>query len=150
MNTSRVSLTRQFQGRTRTALLLLAMAVALGAACAASAQGQPSGRPSLGAWAGASFGASPLGLELFGPRVRAVRPYLAGAAGILSFTRNTPEPEARRLNATFELGGGLRVDRGEHHALLLGWKFHHISNALTAPYDPGLDGNVVYPGIQRR
>jgi hypothetical protein len=96
------------------------------------------------------FGASPVGLELFGPRVRAVRPYLGAAAGFLWFTRNTPEPEARRLNATFELGGGLRIDRGEHHALLLGWKFHHISNAWTAPYNPGLDGNVVYLGVQRR
>lgn len=96
------------------------------------------------------FGGSPLGLEIFGPRLRAVRPYLAAAAGILWFTRNTPEPEARRLNATFELGGGIRVDRGAHHALLLGWKFHHISNAWTAPYNPGLDGNVVYLGVQRR
>lgn len=96
------------------------------------------------------FGASPLGLELFGPRIRAVRPYLAAAAGFLRFTRNTPEPEARRLNATFEVGGGLRVDRGQRHALLLGWKFHHLSNAWTAPYNPGLDGNVFYLGIQRR
>jgi hypothetical protein len=96
------------------------------------------------------FGASPLGLELSGPHVHSVRPYLAAAAGFLWFTRNTPEPEARRLNATFELGGGLRIDRGERHALLLGWKFHHISNAWTAPYNPGLDGNVVYLGVQRR
>jgi hypothetical protein len=96
------------------------------------------------------FGANPLGLELFGPRLRTVRPYLAAAAGFLFFTRNTPEPEARRLNATFEVGAGLRVARGEHHALLLGWKFHHLSNAWTAPYNPGLDGNVVYVGFQRR
>jgi hypothetical protein len=96
------------------------------------------------------IGASPLGLELFGPRMRAVRPYLAAAAGFLWFTRNTPEPEARRLNATFELGAGLRVDRGEHHALLLGWKFHHFSNAWTVPYNPGVDSNVFYLGFQRR
>ena len=95
------------------------------------------------------FGASPFGLELLGPRMRTVRPYLAAAAGFLWFTRNTPEPEARRLNATFEAGAGLRVARGEHHTLLLGWKFHHLSNAWTAPYNPGLDGNVVYLGIQR-
>lgn len=217
----------------RVALHLLALTLALGAARPAPAQGHPAPRPSLGAWAGASFyspggtflggetnrdlflaavraewmlasgrhlalaatmdaiplavvtrnpyysdhvigvaisrrgervdileqrgrgpvygvGASPLGLDLIGPRIRAVRPYLAAAAGFLWFSRNTPEPEARRLNATFELGGGLRLDRGEHHALLLGWKFHHISNAWTAPYNPGLDGNVVYLGVQRR
>ncbi|HEX8848104.1 MAG TPA: acyloxyacyl hydrolase, partial [Gemmatimonadaceae bacterium] len=78
------------------------------------------------------------------------RPYLSGAAGFLWFTRNTPEPEARRLNATFELGAGLRVARGEHRALMLGWKFHHLSNAWTAPYNPGLDGNVFYVGLVRR
>ena len=96
------------------------------------------------------FGASPLGLELLGPRMRAVRPYLAGAGGLLWFTRNTPEPEARRLNATFELGAGVRIARGERHALMLGWKFHHLSNAWTAPYNPGLDGNVFYVGVVRR
>ena len=95
------------------------------------------------------FGASPLGLELSGPRLRAVRPYLAAAAGALWFTRNTPEPEARRLNATFEVGVGLRVASGAHNDLLLGWKFHHLSNAWTAPYNPGLDGNVVYLGFQK-
>jgi len=96
------------------------------------------------------FGANPLGLELLGPRVRAVRPYLGAAAGFLWFTRNTPEPEARRLNATFEVGTGLRVLRGRGNALLLGWKFHHLSNAFTAPYNPGLDGNVFYVGFQQR
>lgn len=95
------------------------------------------------------FGANPIGVELFGPGMRAVRPYLGAAAGFLWFTRNTPEPEARRLNATFEVGAGLRIARGKHHALLLGWKFHHLSNAWTAPYNPGLDGNVVYLGVQR-
>ena len=96
------------------------------------------------------FGASPLGLELLGPRIRAMRPYLGAAGGFLWFTRNTPEPEARRLNATFELGAGLRIARGEHRELLVGWKFHHLSNAWTAPYNPGLDGNLVYLGFQRR
>ena len=96
------------------------------------------------------FGGAPLGLELFGPRVHAVRPYLASAAGVLWFTRNTPEPEARRLNATFEFGGGLRIASSEHRAVLVGWKFYHLSNAFTAPYNPGLDGNVFYLGFQRR
>jgi hypothetical protein len=96
------------------------------------------------------FGANPLGLELLGPRVRAIRPYVGAAGGFLWFTRNTPEPEARRLNATFEAGGGLRVARGAHHSLLVGWKFHHLSNAWTAPYNPGLDGNVFYVGFQQR
>lgn len=96
------------------------------------------------------FGANPFGLELLGPHLHAVRPYLGAAAGFLWFTRNTPEPEARRLNATFEAGGGVRIAHSAHHAILLGWKFHHLSNAWTAPYNPGLDGNVFYAGFQRR
>jgi hypothetical protein len=96
------------------------------------------------------FGANPLGLELLGPRLHAVRPYLGAAAGFLRFTRNTPEPEARRLNATFEIGTGLRIARRQGRALLVGWKFHHLSNAWTAPYNPGLDGNVFYVGFQQR
>ncbi|NUQ21126.1 MAG: hypothetical protein HOQ09_09215, partial [Gemmatimonadaceae bacterium] len=86
-------------------------------------------------------------------------PYFAAAAGILWITRNTPEPETRRLNGTFELGGGLRIERtggaggagaGGRYAWTLGWKFHHLSNAYTAPYNPGLDGNVIYLGVMRR
>ena len=96
------------------------------------------------------FGASPLGAEVLGPKLRAVRPYFAAAGGFLWFTRNSPEPEARRLIATFEVGAGLRVGRGERRAILLGWKFHHLSNAWTAPYNPGLDGNVVYVGLVGR
>lgn len=96
------------------------------------------------------LGASPLGLEVLGPSLRAVRPYFSAAAGFLWFTRNTPAPETRRLNGTFELGLGFRVAQGEHHAWLLGYKFHHLSNAWTAPYNPGLDGNVFYLGLMRR
>lgn len=34
-------------------------------------------------------------------------------------------------------------------SLLLGYKFHHLSNAWTAPRNPGLDGNVVCFGFVR-
>lgn len=95
-------------------------------------------------------GASPFGLELLGPKLRAVRPFVAAAAGFLWFTRNTPEPETRRLNGTFEAGIGIRIAQGERRAWLLGYKFHHLSNAWTAPYNPGLDGNVFYLGLMRR
>ena len=95
-------------------------------------------------------GLSPVGLELFGPRIAGARMYLAGAAGGLWFTRETPEPNARRFNFTFEYGGGFRVPLRSGASLVLGYKYHHLSNAYTAPRNPGLDGNVFYLGFVRR
>lgn len=95
-------------------------------------------------------GLSPLGLELYGPRVRTSRLYLAAAVGGLWFTRETPVPDARRFNFTFEYGGGVRVPMRSRAALMIGYKFHHLSNAYTAPRNPGLDGNVFYVGLARR
>jgi hypothetical protein len=90
------------------------------------------------------------GLELstaVGSRVRA---FAAGAAGMLWFTRDVPVPDARRFNFTFELGGGLQLYRRRHRALILGYKFHHLSNAGSAQENPGLDGEVFYAGIVAR
>ena len=95
-------------------------------------------------------GLSPVGLELFGPKIAGARLYVAGAAGGLWFTRETPEPNARRFNFTFEYGGGLRLPLHTGASLVLGYKFHHLSNAYTAPRNPGLDGNVFYLGFVRR
>lgn len=95
-------------------------------------------------------GLSPIGLELLGPRIGAARLYLAGAGGGLWFTRETPEPNARRFNFTLEYGLGLRVPLRSGTSMTLGYKYHHLSNAWTAPRNPGLDGNVVYVGFVRR
>jgi hypothetical protein len=94
-------------------------------------------------------GMSP-GLELstaVGSRVRA---FAGGAAGALWFTRDVPVPDARRFNFTFEFGGGLQLGRGARRAFMLGYKFHHLSNAGSAPENPGLDGEVFYAGIVAR
>jgi hypothetical protein len=94
-------------------------------------------------------GMSP-GLELstaVGSRMRA---FAGGAAGAVWFTRDVPVPDARRFNFTFELGGGLQFFRGSRRAFMLGYKFHHLSNAGSAPENPGLDGEVFYAGVIAR
>jgi hypothetical protein len=92
-------------------------------------------------------GLSPIGLELLGPRVGAARLYVAAAGGGLWFTRETPEPNARRFNFTLEYGFGLRVPLRSGSSMTVGYKYHHLSNAWTAPRNPGLDGNVIYLGL---
>jgi hypothetical protein len=56
-------------------------------------------------------------------------------------------PGATALNFLIDLGGGIRIKTGERHALSLGYKFLHISNAFTSPVNPGVDNNVFYAGF---
>lgn len=105
---------------------------------------QTGARPVYGA------GASPFGLALYAPRGGRVRAFAGAAAGGLWFTRNTPVPDARRFNFTAEFGGGIELARASGGALVLAYKRHHLSNAGSAPANPGLDANVVYVGILRR
>jgi hypothetical protein len=102
-----------------------------------------------GAGAVYGFGGTPIGFELRFPAIRGVRPFVAGGSGFLIFTRDTPVPDSRRFNFTFEYGGGVEFVRKSGKRILFGYKFHHLSNAYTASENPGLDANVFYVGILR-
>jgi hypothetical protein len=95
------------------------------------------------------FGMAPIGLEWdvrLSPRVET---YAAGALGCLWFTRDTPVLFARKFNFTAEFGGGLLLHLDDRHRLRVGYKFHHFSNAHTAPENPGVDAHVVFIGVDR-
>ncbi|MGI8509661.1 MAG: acyloxyacyl hydrolase [Gemmatimonadaceae bacterium] len=91
-------------------------------------------------------GLSPFGLQIAVPLGSAVSVYGATAAGGLIFDRPFPIPQARRVNFTLEFGGGVLVRVGHERWVRVGYKYHHLSNAYTAPENPGLDGNVLYAG----
>ena len=97
----------------------------------------------------AGFGGSPIGFEgrlHVGSRLRL---YTATAAGFLMFTRNTPDPYARRFNYSFEFGGGLDYRLPNAWIVRVGYKFHHFSNANSALSNPGVDAEVVMIGLTR-
>jgi hypothetical protein len=97
----------------------------------------------------AGFAVSPIGLEgqlRISSRWRA---YGAGAAGVVWFTRDVPTAYSRAFNYTFEVGGGLIWQTSAKTALRVGYKFHHLSNANTAPNNPGVDGAVFLLGYER-
>ncbi|MCX6544205.1 MAG: acyloxyacyl hydrolase [Acidobacteria bacterium] len=97
----------------------------------------------------AGVGISPIGLESqlrVGSRWRL---FAAGAGGCVWFTRNVPVAESRRFNFTFELGGGAIWSYSSRWSLRMGCKFHHLSNAYTAPANPGIDGVVFFAGFSR-
>jgi opacity protein-like surface antigen len=102
--------------------------------------------------ANVAFGAggSPIGLKLYFNRASNVRLFAAGAAGALMFSTDVPVRGSRRLNFTFEYGGGMEILRENGGSVILGYKFHHISNGSTAPLNPGLDANVLFFGVRKQ
>jgi hypothetical protein len=69
---------------------------------------------------------------------------------MLWFTRDTPVPDARRFNFTAEGGAGVEIPSRDGRALVVGYKFQHLSNAGTALQNPGFDTHLVYVGVMRR
>jgi hypothetical protein len=91
-------------------------------------------------------GFTPLGMQVNLLNGHRVQPYLDAHGGMLYFTRQEPVPNSSQFNFTFNFGAGVQVFTGKRSSLLLGYKYHHISNNETAPQNPGVDSSEVYAG----
>ena len=94
-------------------------------------------------------GVLPAGLQLY-TSSRRTRLFLGASAGVIWFTRNTPIPDARRMNLALDFGGGAELIARNRRVLVLGYKYQHLSNAGTARLNPGVDTHLVSFGIMRR
>jgi hypothetical protein len=92
----------------------------------------------------------PAALQFYTVSVRPLRLFVGGSAGALFFTRNTPVPESRRFNIALEAGGGAELLARDGRALVVGYRFNHLSNAGTADVNPGVDTHMLYLGVMRR
>lgn len=104
---------------------------------------------STGSRAGATTyagGVTPLGLQVNFRNGRRVQPFFDAHGGMLYFTRQEPVPNSSQYNFTFNFGTGVQVFAGKRSSLLVGYKYHHISNADSATKNPGVDSNEVYAG----
>jgi len=95
------------------------------------------------------FAVAPIGFEGRLAFSRGWQGFMASSVGCVWFTREVPILEARRLNYTLEVGGGLQWRYRPRTALRLGYKFHHLSNFYTALANPGIDGAVFLVGVQQ-
>jgi Lipid A 3-O-deacylase (PagL) len=100
--------------------------------------------------ADAGAGVSPLGLQFYSAPIGAARLFAGASAGGIWFNRDMPVAGARRFNFALQLGAGAELLSRGSGVLLVGYKFHHLSNAGTAPLNPGVDGHVFYVGLMRR
>jgi hypothetical protein len=98
------------------------------------------------------FGAGivPAGLQLYTLSHRPARFFLGASAGTIWFTRNTPVPDARRMNIALDLAAGAELLARDGRVIVLGYKFQHLSNGGTAPLNPGVDSHMLYVGLMRR
>jgi hypothetical protein len=97
----------------------------------------------------AGAGIAPIGLELQWSSASRFGVFAGGTMGGLWFTRRIPVANARAFNFTFDFGGGIRWRLEDDLWLRAGYKFHHLSNAKTAPENPGVDAKVFYLGIEK-
>jgi hypothetical protein len=97
----------------------------------------------------AGFAMSPIGLQAQVRVASRLRTYVSSAAGVVWFTRPVPVAESRAFNYTFEFGAGVLWQYRPRDSLRVGYKFHHLSNAYSAPKNPGLDAAVFLVGYER-
>jgi hypothetical protein len=71
---------------------------------------------------------------------------LGGTGGFLAFSKPVPFANARKLNATLDVGIGLEMAVGRRWRAIGGYKFHHLSNAGTGDFNPGLNASLWYLG----
>jgi hypothetical protein len=57
-------------------------------------------------------------------------------------THPIPADNAGSFNFTFDIGAGIELYRTATRSMRVEYRFHHISNAYTAQFNPGIDSGV--------
>jgi len=73
-------------------------------------------------------------------------PFAEISGGFLRTDRPVPE-RTLRLNFTAHAGGGLRFRISETRALIVGYRFHHVSNGNRLEANPGVNSNLIVAGV---
>jgi opacity protein-like surface antigen len=91
-------------------------------------------------------GADPIGFQLNFRSHKQLQPFLTLAGGFLYFAEQVPVINSSQYNFTFGGGGGVEYMLGSH-SILLGYRYHHISNARTGNVNPGIDSHILFLGF---
>jgi hypothetical protein len=108
----------------------------------------PSGFNSTGGVYG--IGATPIGLETRWRLADAAHLFAGGRGGAVWFGGDVPLEGGGRVHYFGGVGAGLRLRVAGTTWLRIGYEAHHLSNANTAPQNPGMDWHVWNVGISRQ
>ena len=92
-------------------------------------------------------GLSPLGFKVNFAQQSWIQPFVAASLGFLYFLDDVPVPHSSRFNFTPEVGLGVEFFLAPQRALMLGYKYHHISSAGIGADNPGMNSHVIYAGF---
>jgi lipid A 3-O-deacylase len=76
-------------------------------------------------------------------------PFLELAGGVVATDREVPEGTTR-WNFTAHAGAGARVRVAPRWAVMVGYRYHHLSNGNSVARNPGINSNVGYLGLAYR
>lgn len=86
---------------------------------------------------------SPVGFQWnFRPRSK-LQPLLDWHGGFMYSTRPIPIDFAGSFNFTVDAGAGIELYRTRTQSFRVEYRYHHISNAGTATYNPGIDSGLL-------
>jgi hypothetical protein len=100
-------------------------------------------------------GFTPVGLQFNWRNSKKYQPFIAGGIGVALFNKKFPDNRSplqpdkigNRFQVMPEFGAGLEIRRSETKSFFIGYKYHHLSNAYTAPLNVGYNTNMIYGGM---
>jgi len=97
----------------------------------------------------------PFGLQFNWRNDKKIQPFIGGGIGVAIFNKKFPdnrsalEPDriGNRFQITPDFGAGIEIRKSETKSYFIGYKYHHTSNAYTAPLNVGYNTNMFYFGM---
>lgn len=93
------------------------------------------------------FGGSPFGIRITPRAPPRLQPFIAGSIGIVYFSQRVPDERGTHLNFTFDVGMGVEAYLTTSATLILGYRYHHLSNGFRGTINPGIDAHLLYLGF---
>lgn len=93
------------------------------------------------------FGISPVGLQLNFLSTGSFQPFINISTGLMYMDKPFPDNRGKKLNFTFDAGGGVEMMIFPSVSLSLGVRYHHLSNGERGQVNPGIDSNFYYTSI---
>lgn len=93
------------------------------------------------------LGISPVGLQLNFLSTRILQPFINISTGLMYMNEPFPDDRGKKLNFTFDVGGGVEMLISPSVSLSLGVRYHHLSNGDRGQVNPGIDSNFYYTSI---
>lgn len=94
-------------------------------------------------------GIQPINFRFIFKPTKRIKPFVQIGAGMIFFNQKMPVTESTFYNFTGDFGGGIyyTLDRErQNKAIMMGYRYFHISNFNTSKFNPGYNANIFYIG----